>query len=216
MWKRRRGGGRSTTPFQVSYVTRNVFIMLSILYNAYAILEETVNIYSIYTLIDLDHYYKHFWSLNLLLHLELLSTLFLIHLGPKCVHVHFFCKCLPNEISSRLLALLVKCLIFHMLCCPTDRTSIRAEKGRKHLWPVPFSKHPLDLCRAVAGLVSPHCPTWPLHSVQWPCTHKYTHPSTHMQTYWRHAVQPLEKKRPCTQFQPIHASPSSVHLTNNK
>lgn len=176
----------------------------------------------IYTLIDLQvcwcdtpKYYKHFWCLNLSLHLELLSTLFLIHWVLN-VCTCIFCKCLPNEISSRLLALLGKRLIFHMLCCPTDRTSVRAEKDGKHLWPVPFSKHPLVLCRAVAGLVSPHCPTWPLHSVQWPCTHKYTHPSTHMQTYCRHAVQPLEKKRPCTQFQPIHAAPPSVHLTNNK
>lgn len=114
------------------------------------------------------------------------------------------------------MALLVKCLMFHMLCRPTDRTSIREEKGPKHLWPAQISKHPLDVCHAVAGLVSPHGPTWPPHSVQWPCTHKYTHPSTHLQTYCRHAVKLLQTHIHAHNFSLfIHHLHQPISLTTN-
>lgn len=122
-----------------------------------------------------------------------------------CIH-----ELLSNEMISRPMALLVKCLLLHMLRCPAERTSIWEEEGPQHLWPASFSKHPLHLCHAVAGLVSPCSPAWPPHSVQWPCTHKYTHLSTHMQTCTERTLLRVFYKHTYVQLQPVNASPSTT------
>ena len=68
---------------------------------------------------------------------------------------------------------------------PTERTSIWGEESPQHLWPAPLSKHPLDLCHAVAGLVSPCCPclTSTFSTVTPTCTvHTLLHTHMHART----------------------------------
>lgn len=117
--------------------------------------------------------------------------------GP-CISKHH-----SDEIISKWMALLVNCLFFHVLGCPTERTSAWEEKDSQHLWPATFPKHPLDLCHAVDGVVSP-----PLSHL----TSTFSTLTPHMQMHnLLHACIH-------TQFHPVHASPRprrSISLTTN-